>query len=107
MAAQQQRIDGEDATEALQAMHDEPALIAFAVREEPLVRQLVATVLRRTGWSLFEAEDGSIALSVAPASLYQGMIPQSPRPARQPGGQVAAPRLGRQAGRPTALSARR
>lgn len=69
MAVQRQRMDGEDATEELLAMHDEPGPTIFAIEDEPLVRQLVATALRRKGWSVFEAEDGSIALSVAPASL--------------------------------------
>jgi CheY-like chemotaxis protein len=69
MAAQKERMDGESATEELLALQDGPAPVALVVDDEPLVRQLVATVLRRKGWSVFEAEDGSIALSVAPDSL--------------------------------------
>ena len=62
-------MDGDDATEAMLALHEGPTPVALVVDDEPLVRQLVATVLRRRGWSVFEAEDGSIALSVAPVNL--------------------------------------
>jgi DNA-binding response OmpR family regulator len=69
LAAQKNRIDGDEAVEALAVLEEGPAPVALVVDDEPLVRQLVATVLRRKGWSVFEAEDGSIALSVAPESL--------------------------------------
>jgi DNA-binding response OmpR family regulator len=40
------------------------APLAIVVDDEPLIRQLVSTVLRRRGWTVIEAADGSVALSV-------------------------------------------
>jgi CheY-like chemotaxis protein len=44
-----------------------PASLGPVVEQEPLIRQLVSTVLRRRGWTVSEARDGSVALSVVGA----------------------------------------
>ncbi len=41
----------------------------FGAKHEPLVRQLVSTALRRRGWSIQEAADGTLALMVGPENL--------------------------------------
>lgn len=43
--------------------------VALVVDDEPFVRALVAAVLRRRGWSVIEAPDGSSALALAPQAL--------------------------------------
>jgi len=43
--------------------------VALVVDDEPLVRRLVSSILRHTGWSVIEAPDGPTALSVAPEAL--------------------------------------
>ena len=53
-----------DAVAELSDSGDESAPVALVVHEEPLIRQLVSTVLRRRGWSIVEAADGSMALLV-------------------------------------------
>src|ERR1035437_2921467 len=53
-----------DAVAALSDRDDAPVPLAVVVDDEPLIRQLVSTVLRRRGWSVIEAADGSVALSV-------------------------------------------
>jgi CheY-like chemotaxis protein len=53
-----------DAVAALSDSDDETAPLALVVDDEPLIRQLVSTVLRRRGWTVIEAADGSVALSV-------------------------------------------
>lgn len=45
------------------------APVALVVDDEPFVRALVAAVLRRRGWSVIEAPDGSSALAMAPQML--------------------------------------
>jgi DNA-binding response OmpR family regulator len=56
-----------DAAAELSESDDEPAPLAVVVDDEPLIRQLVSTVLRRKGWTVIEAADGSMALSVVGA----------------------------------------
>jgi DNA-binding response OmpR family regulator len=63
------RIETADAAEELRADDEEPPPVALVVDEEPLIRQLVATVLRHRGWSVIEAADGSTALTIAPNAL--------------------------------------
>jgi DNA-binding response OmpR family regulator len=53
-----------DAVAALSDRDDAPVPLALVVDDEPLIRQLVSTVLRRRGWAVIEAADGSVALSV-------------------------------------------
>jgi len=50
-------------------MDEGGARIALVVDDEPLVRTLVSTVLRRSGWSVIEAADGPSALALAPEVL--------------------------------------
>jgi len=45
------------------------APVALVVDDEPLVRALVSTVLRRRGWFVIEAPDGPSALALAPETL--------------------------------------
>jgi DNA-binding response OmpR family regulator len=58
------RIDDVDAVAELSDSGEELAPLALVVDDEPLIRQLVSTVLRRRGWSVIEAADGTVALSV-------------------------------------------
>ena len=51
------------------AISKEGARVALVVDDEPLVRTLVSTVLRRRGWSVIEAVDGASALALAPEAL--------------------------------------
>jgi PleD family two-component response regulator len=53
-----------DALAARSDSDDESTPLALVVDDEPLIRQLVSTVLRRRGWTVIEAADGSVALSV-------------------------------------------
>src|ERR1035437_9138381 len=53
-----------DAVAALSDRDAPPARLALVGDDEPLIRQLVSTVLRRRGWAVIEAADGSVALSV-------------------------------------------
>jgi CheY-like chemotaxis protein len=70
LALQHRRMDEVDAESALRPdANDELAPVAFVVDDEPLVRQLVSAVLRHRGWSVIEAADGTIALTVAPETL--------------------------------------
>ena len=48
---------------------DRAAGVALVVDDEPLVRTLVSTLLRRRGWSVIEAADGPSALALAPETL--------------------------------------
>jgi DNA-binding response OmpR family regulator len=43
--------------------------VALVVDDEPTVRRLLSTLLRNSGWSVLEAADGAVALSVAPPDL--------------------------------------
>ena len=63
-ASQVRRMYEADAVAELSDSGDESAPVAVVVHEEPLIRQLVSTVLRRRGWTVIEAADGSVALSV-------------------------------------------
>ena len=56
-----------EAVAALSDRDETPAPLALVVDDEPLIRQLVSTVLRRQGWTVIEAADGSVALSVVGA----------------------------------------
>lgn len=56
-----------EAVAALSDRDETPAPLALVVDDEPLIRQLVSTVLRRRGWTVIEAADGSVALSVVGA----------------------------------------
>jgi DNA-binding response OmpR family regulator len=56
-----------EAIAALSDRDETPAPLALVVDDEPLIRQLVSTVLRRRGWTVIEAADGSVALSVVGA----------------------------------------
>jgi DNA-binding response OmpR family regulator len=58
-----------DGVEELRDDDEEPSPIALVVDDEPLIRQLVSTVLRHRGWSVIEAADGSTALTIAPHAL--------------------------------------
>ena len=53
-----------DGAAALAERDDDYSPLALVVDDEPLIRQLVSTVLRRRGWTVIEAADGSVALSV-------------------------------------------
>jgi DNA-binding response OmpR family regulator len=46
-----------------------PRRLALVADDEPLVRTLVATVLRNRGWSVIEAPDAATALAAAPETL--------------------------------------
>ena len=61
------QVDGE--SDLRPDADDELAPVALVVDDEPLVRQLVSTVLRHRGWSVIEAADGTVALTVAPETL--------------------------------------
>ena len=43
--------------------------VALVVDDEPLVRGMIARLLRVRGWSVIEAADGNAALQAAPADL--------------------------------------
>ncbi len=49
---------------ALAERDDDYSPLALVVDDEPLIRQLVSTVLRRRGWTVIEDADGSVALAV-------------------------------------------
>jgi CheY-like chemotaxis protein len=63
------RIDEADAAAELGWEAEPEDSSAFDVEHEPLVRQIVSTALGRRGWSVLEAADGTIVLSVAPETL--------------------------------------
>jgi two-component system OmpR family response regulator len=63
------RMEASDGVEELRGDVEEPPPVALVVDHEPLIRQLVAAVLRHRGWSVIEAADGSTALTIAPNSL--------------------------------------
>src|SRR5450759_4479712 len=58
------RMNEVDSVVELSDSGEELAPLALVVDDEPLIRQLVSTVLRRRGWSVIEAADGTVALSV-------------------------------------------
>jgi DNA-binding response OmpR family regulator len=66
-ASQVRRGYEAEAVAALSDRDETPAPLALVVDDEPLIRQLVSTVLRRRGWTVIEAADGSVALSVVGA----------------------------------------
>jgi DNA-binding response OmpR family regulator len=60
-------MDREDGESDLRPdANDELAPVALGADDEPFVRQLVSTVLRHRSWSVIEAADGTVALTVAP-----------------------------------------
>jgi CheY-like chemotaxis protein len=63
------RIDKADAAAELGWEAESDAPTAFDIEHEPLVRQIVSTALGRRGWSVLEAADGTIVLTVAPETL--------------------------------------
>ena len=70
LALQRRRRDEVDGESDLRPDADgELAPAALVVDDEPLVRQLVSAVLRHRGWSVVEAADGTVALTVAPETL--------------------------------------
>jgi len=66
-ASQVRRSYEAETVAALSDRDETPAPLALVVDDEPLIRQLVSTVLRRRGWTVVEAADGSVALSVVGA----------------------------------------
>ena len=66
-ASQVRRSYEAETVAALSDRDATPAPLALVVDDEPLIRQLVSTVLRRRGWTVVEAADGSVALSVVGA----------------------------------------
>jgi CheY-like chemotaxis protein len=67
LARQRRRRDEVDGESDLRPdAGDELAPAAIVVDDESLVRQLVSAVLRHRGWSVVEAADGTVALTVAP-----------------------------------------
>ena len=69
LAATKRRMHDADAVEELHDDVSEFAPVALAVDDEPLIRQFVSAVLRHRGWSVIEAADGTVALTVAPPAL--------------------------------------
>jgi two-component system OmpR family response regulator len=71
---QQRRIDEDDAAVELAPDADAPIPVALVVDDEPIIRQLVSTVLRRRGWTVLEAEDGTVALTVAESEALDLLV---------------------------------
>lgn len=70
LAVERRPADGFEGTvDPLPETADGAAGVALVVDDEPLVRALVSTLLRKWGWSVIEAADGPSALALAPETL--------------------------------------
>ena len=88
-------MDSAQAAADLRLEGDEEAQMDLVEDDEPLVRQLVSTVLQFEGWSILEAANAIVALAMAdaePLDLVASSHPEAARKMRSPHSRTALAR---------------